>query len=189
MDRIEKYALENDVPIMQKEGILFLKDYIVKNNIKNILEIGSAIGYSACQMASTGSDVKIVTIERDELRYHEAVKNINELGYDNQIDIILADALEVEINGKFDMIFIDAAKAQYIKFFEKFKYNLSDNGVIISDNLSFHGLTEPDVVIKNRNLRQLVRKINNYKQYLLENSEFKTEFYDIGDGITVSKRN
>lgn len=97
--------------------------------------------------------------------------------------------LEVEINGKFDMIFIDAAKAQYIKFFEKFKYNLSDNGVIISDNLSFHGLTEPDVVIKNRNLRQLVRKINNYKQYLLENSEFKTEFYDIGDGITVSKRN
>ncbi|MCI9084117.1 MAG: O-methyltransferase [Bacilli bacterium] len=189
MDRLEKYALENDVPIMQKEGILFLKDYIVKNNIKNILEIGSAIGYSACQMASTDSDVKIVTIERDELRYNEAVKNINELGYNNQIDIILSDALEIEINGKFDMIFIDAAKAQYIKFFEKFKHNLSDNGVIISDNLSFHGLTEPDVVIKNRNLRGLVRKINNYREFLLENKEFNTEFIDVGDGITISKRN
>lgn len=189
MDRLEKYAVENDIPIMQKDGILFLKEYITKNNIKSILEIGSAIGYSACQMASTSSDVKVVTIERDELRYNEAVKNINELGYGAQIEIILSDALEVEIDGKFDMIFIDAAKAQYIKFFEKFKHNLKDNGVIISDNLSFHGLTEPGVVIKNRNLRGLVRKINNYRTFLLENEEFKTEFFDIGDGITVSKRN
>lgn len=189
MDRLEEYALENDIPIMQKDGISFLKDYIAENHIKRILEIGSAIGYSACQMASVSNDVEIVTVERDLNRYNEAVKNIKELGYNDQVKIFLADALEIEIDGKFDMIFIDAAKAQYIKFFEKFKSNLDDNGVIISDNLSFHGLTNPDVVIKNRNLRQLVRKINEYKSFLLENQEFKTEFFDIGDGITISKRN
>lgn len=189
MDRLEKYADENNIPIMQKDGILFLKDYIENHDVKSILEIGSAIGYSAIQMASVNKNIKIVTIERDTIRYNEAVKNISEFNLDKQINIILGDALETEISGKFDLIFIDAAKAQYIKFFEKYKSNLANGGVIISDNLSFHGLTEPDVVIKNRNLRQLVGKINKYKVFLENNSEFSTDFFDIGDGIAISKRN
>jgi len=189
MDRLEEYAEENNIPIMQKDGILFLKDYILKHNVKSILEIGSAIGYSAIQMALVNENIKIVTIERDEVRYNEAVKNISEFKLNKQIDIILGDALETEIEGKFDLIFIDAAKAQYIKFFEKYKVNLAENGVIVSDNLSFHGLTEPDVVIKNRNLRQLVGKINKYKEFLENNKEFSTEFFVIGDGVAISKRN
>lgn len=189
MDRLEDYAKENNIPIMQKDGILFLKDYILKNNVKNILEIGSAIGYSAIQMALVDENINIVTIERDEVRYNEAVKNISDFNLDKQVNIILGDALETKISGKFDLIFIDAAKAQYIKFFEKYKSNLAKNGVIISDNLSFHGLTEPDVVIKNRNLRQLVGKINKYKEFLENNKEFSTEFFDVGDGIAISKRN
>lgn len=189
MDRLEDYAKENNIPIMQKDGILFLKDYILKNNVKNILEIGSAIGYSAIQMALVDENISIVTIERDEVRYNEAVKNISDFNLDKQVNIILGDALETKISGKFDLIFIDAAKAQYIKFFEKYKSNLAKNGVIISDNLSFHGLTEPDVVIKNRNLRQLVGKINKYKEFLENNKEFSTEFFDVGDGIAISKRN
>ncbi len=189
MDRLEKYAKENKIPIMQKDGILFLKDYIAKNNVKNILEIGSAIGYSAIQMCQVNDGINVVTIEKDEIRYKEAVKNISDFNLSERINIILGDALETEINGKFDLIFIDAAKAQYIKFFEKYKSSLNLNGVIISDNLSFHGLTEPDVVIKSRNLRQLVRKIKGYKEFLENNKEFSTEFFDIGDGIAVSKRN
>jgi len=189
MDRLEQYAKENNIPIMQKDGILFLQDYIIKNNIKNILEVGSAIGYSAIQMASLDKNINIVTIERDEVRYNEAVKNIDNFNMEEQIKIILGDALETKIDGKFDLIFIDAAKAQYIKFFEKYKTNLAEKGVIISDNLSFHGLTAPDVVIKNRNLRQLVGKINKYKKFLEDNKEFSTEFFDIGDGIAISKRN
>ncbi len=189
MDRLEEYAKKNNIPIMQKDGILFLKDYIVKNNVKNILEIGSAIGYSAIQMAIINDDINIVTIERDDIRYKEAVKNINNFNLNKRINIILGDALDTKIDGKFDLIFIDAAKAQYIKFFEKYKFNLADNGVIISDNLSFHGLTNPDVIIKNRNLRQLVGKINKYKEFLENNKEFSTEFFDVGDGIAVSRRN
>lgn len=189
MDRLEQYAKENNIPIMQKDGILFLKNYIIKNNIKSILEIGSAIGYSAIQMASIDENINIVTIERDEVRYNEAIKNIDNFDLNKQIKIILGDALETNIDGKFDLIFIDAAKAQYVKFFEKYKTNLAENGVIVSDNLSFHGLTEPDVVIKNRNLRQLVGKIKKYKKFLEDNKEFSTEFFDIGDGIAISKRN
>lgn len=189
MDRLEEYAKKNKIPIMQKDGILFLQDYIRKNKVKHVLEIGSAIGYSSIQMALVDKNVKIITIERDESRYNEAIKNISEFGLKKQINVILGDALETKVDGKFDLIFIDAAKAQYIKFFEKYKVNLAINGAIISDNLSFHGLTEPNVVIKSRNLRQLVRKIKSYKEFLENNKEFSTEFLDIGDGLAISKKN
>ena len=188
MDRIEEYAKQNKIPIMQKDGILFLIDYIKNNNVKTILEIGSAIGYSAINMALIDKDIKVTTIERDEIRYNEAIKNIKRFKLENQIDIILADALEITINGKYDLIFIDAAKAQYIKFFEKYKENLNKDGVVVSDNLNFHGLTKEDVVIKNKNLRQLVKKINKYKDFLKQNNEFNTTFLEIGDGIGISKR-
>ena len=142
MDRLEKYAMENNVPIMQKDGILYLCDYIRNNNIKNILEVGSAIGYSSIMMASVKDDIRITTIEKDEERYNIAVSNIRDYGYDNQIDIYLGDASDFEFDDKFDLIFIDAAKGKNTFFFEKFKDNLSKDGTIITDNLSFHGLVE-----------------------------------------------
>jgi len=188
IEEIEKYAYENDIPIMQKVGIDFLCNFIKQNNIKRILEIGSAIGYSAIKMALVSSDIKIVTIERDKERFDLAVKNIDNLKLSNQINIRLEDALESQVDGEFDLIFIDAAKAQYIKFFNKYSTNLSKKGFIISDNMSFHGLTENVKEIKSRNLRQLVTKINKYKDFLLNNEEFNTEFYQIGDGIAISSR-
>ena len=188
LTEIEKYAKEKSIPIMQEDGIKFLEDYIKKNKIKTILEIGSAIGYSAIRMAQIDKNIKITTIERDEERYKEAIKNIDKLKLKNQITIILKDALEIEIEDKYDLIFIDAAKAQNIKFFEKYKKNLNDNGSIITDNLNFHGLTKDVENIKSKNLKALVRKINNYKDFLKNNKEFTTEFYENGDGISVSKK-
>ncbi len=188
MDRLEEYAKENNIPIMQKEGILFLTEYIQKHNVKNILEIGSAIGYSAISMAKVNKQIHITTIERDEVRYKEAIKNINDYGMNENINIILGDALETDIKGSYDLIFIDAAKAQYINFFEKYKKNLKLGGVIISDNLDFHGLTKDPEAIKSKNLRALVRKINNYREFLNKNEEFNTKFLCIGDGIAISKR-
>ena len=188
MDRLEQYAKENNIPIMQKDGITFLTNYIKENNIKTILEIGAAIGYSAINMAKIDKNIKIITIERDEKRYNEAIKNIKNFNLENQIKIILGDALETKIEGKFDLIFIDAAKAQYIKFFEKYKTNLNIDGVIISDNLNFHGLTDENIQIKSKNLRSLVKKINNYKDFLKKNNEFHTEFLNIGDGIGITKK-
>lgn len=185
---IEKYAQINDVPIMQKRGINFLCELIKDNKIKNILEIGSAIGYSSIKMALVDKNIKVTTIERDLNRYKEAVNNIKRCNLEEQINIILGDALETNIEGMYDLIFIDAAKAQYIKFFNKYKENLNKNGIILSDNMSFHGLVEEKERIKNKNLRQLVNKIKRYIVFLEENTEFKTEFYKVGDGIAVSRR-
>ena len=185
---IEEYAHENNIPIMMSDGIEFLTDYIKKNKVKRILEIGSAIGYSAIRMALVDDDINVVTIERDVLRYNEAVKNINDFDLSDRIDIRLADALECDIEGEFDLIFIDAAKAQYIKFFEKYKKNLAEDGVIISDNLSFHGMVDNIDGITNRNTKQLVGKIIKYVDFLKNNLEFDTEFISIGDGIGISKR-
>lgn len=188
LTELEEYAKENNIPIMQPEGIAFLTDYIRNNKIKTILEIGSAIGYSAIKMALIDPNIKIITIERDDDRYKLAVNNINKFKLSKQISIVHADALDIDLSTKFDLIFIDAAKAQYIKFFNKFKYNLNDHGVIISDNLDFHGLTSDVENIKSRNLRQLVKKINNYREFLINNDEFTTTIYHLGDGIAVSTK-
>lgn len=187
IQELEEYAKKYNIPIMMKDGIEFLKDYINKNNVLNILEIGTAIGYSAIQMC-LDSKAKVLTIERDVNRYNIALENINKFNLNDRINVINADALDIDVNGTYDLIFIDAAKSQSIKFFEKFKSNLNSNGVIITDNLNFHGLTHTKEKIESRNVRQLVRKINNYINFLKDNKEFVTTFLDIGDGISISKR-
>ena len=188
LEEIEKYAKEQNVPIMEKEGIEFLTKYIKDNNIKSILEIGAAIGYSAIKMASISDDIKVTTIERDSFRYNEAVKNIEYNNLNDRINIILGDALEVNIEGSYDLIFIDAAKAQSIKFFEKYSPLLKDNGTIITDNINFHGLTFSDKPAPTRNLRQLTRKIKTYLEFLENNKEYDSKYINIGDGVIVSKK-
>lgn len=186
---IKEYAKLENVPIMQDDGIEFLTTFIIKNQVKTVLEIGTAIGYSAIKMALSSPNLKIVSIERDEKRYLEAVKNIKKMQLEDRITLIFKDALDVKLEDKFDLIFIDAAKSQSIHFFEQFERNLNDRGYIVTDNLNFHGYVfKKEEEIKSKNLRALVRKIKDYHKYLEENKKFKTEFYDIGDGISVSYR-
>lgn len=186
--KMEKYADEKGVPIMEKDGITFLSEFIKLNKIKNILEIGSAIGYSAINMALADSDVNVTTIERDKDRYIKAVQNVKEMKLDDRVTLILADALEFNTSEEFDLIFIDAAKSQYLKFFNKFSGNLKDKGYIVTDNIKFHGFTFSDKSKLSRNLRQLVTKLEKYVDFLNTNKEFKTRFFDIGDGIAISRR-
>lgn len=192
MDRellqIEEYAKENYIPIMLKDGIEYLCDYIRKNNIKNILEIGSAIGYSAIKMALVSDDINVTTIEKDEERYNIAVSNIHKFNLDNRIDIILKDAKEVELTSKFDLIFIDASKGNNIYFFNKFASNLVDNGVIITDNLSFHGRVEDANLITSKNQLGIVNKIKDFINFLDNNKDFTTTYISVGDKIAISKR-
>ena len=186
---IRTYAKENNVPIMMDDGIEFLTNYIVKNKINTVLEIGTAIGYSTIMMALANPNLTVTTIERDEKRYLEALKNIKKLNLENRITLVFNDALCVNIEGKYDLIFIDAAKAQSIKFFEKFEKNLNPGGVIITDNLEFHGLVrKKEEEIESRNLRALVRKVKEYITFLKANDRYETEFLSIGDGISVSKK-
>ena len=179
------FALKNNVPIITLEGMNFLNQIIKINNVKNILEIGTAIGYSSINMA-LNSNVNIVTIERDEEMYKLAQKNINENSLQSQISVVYEDALktnELQL-GEFDLIFIDAAKAQSINFFNKFKSILTKKGIIITDNLLFHGLIDTEV--KSRDLKQLLRKIDNFNKFVVEQDDFDTYIYEIGDGMSLS---
>ena len=128
------------------------------------------------------------TIEKDIDRYKEAVSNIHKFGLDKRINIICDDALDTEISGIYDMIFIDASKGNNINFFEKYKKNLSNNGVIITDNLLFHGLVDDESLIKTKNQRGIVKKIRAFRDFLDNNLEFDTEYVLVGDGISISKR-
>ena len=188
---LENYAEENNVPIMSKRGINFLCKFIEKNDIRNILEIGTAIGYSAIKMAKVNRNIHVVSIERDQDRYIEAVKNIKKFRLDKRITLILGDALDLNVsfkNEKFDLIFIDAAKAQYIKFFTKFEKNLEDDGVIVTDNINFHGLVNEPEKIQSKNLKALVTKIQKYITFLNENNKYDTKFYKVGDGIAITAK-
>lgn len=186
--RMEKYADEKGIPIMEEEGINFLTEFIRLNKVKNILEIGSAIGYSAIRMALVDKDITVTTIERDKDRYIEAVKNIKYLELDDRITLVLTDAFDFKVKEKFDLIFIDAAKSQYLKFFNKFSPNLTKKGYIITDNIKFHGLTFSDKTKLSRNLRGLITKLETYISFLENNKDFNTRFFDIGDGIAISTR-
>ena len=188
MKELEDYAKEYNIPIMQKDGILYLCNYIKENNIKNILEIGSAIGYSAIMMAKVSKDIKVTTIEKDLERYTIAVSNIKKQELDNQINIINADAIDINLSDKYDLIFIDAAKGKNTLFFNKFKDNFSNQGTIITDNLSFHGLVEDPRLVKTKNQRGIVNKIKSYIEFLDTNKEFTTTYTKVGDTIAISKR-
>lgn len=185
---MEDYAQEKNVPIIEKKSIAFIMKYIKEHNVKNVLEIGAAIGYSAILMASSSEDVLVTTIERDEERYMECLKNVKAVGLDKKINVVFQDALEVNLSEdlKYDLIFIDAAKGQYERYFEKYKYFLKENGTIITDNLKFHGYVGKSAKIESKNLKSLVEKIENYIDFLKNNEEFDTTFYDIGDGLSVS---
>lgn len=184
---IEEYAEKENVPIMKKDSIDYLLEFIRKNNIKDVIEIGSAIGYSALKISTTGANV--TTIERDEERYKIAVENINKSNYKNKINIILSDALDVNISEKYDLIFIDAAKGKNKEFIDKFKKNLKTNGFIIIDNMDFHGLVGKSSEIKKRRLRSLIRKIESFIEYMEDQTEFKVSKINVGDGLYLLERN
>lgn len=187
--RIKEYARKENIPIMNDEGIEFLTSFIEKKGAKDILEIGTAIGYSAIMISLVNSNIHVTTIERDETRYLEALKNIKALDLEDRITLIYNDALNVELEGEYDIIFIDAAKGKNQEFFNHFEKNLKTDGYIITDNMGFHGYVEmPEDEIPSKNIKGIVKKIKDYIYFLENNMQYKTIIYKIGDGIAVTER-
>ena len=182
---MERFAKKENVPIMQKESLDYLISFIKQHDIKSVLEVGTAIGYSTILIKEVVNN--ITSIERDEERYNIAVKNV-ELSNLNIITLIKADALDITITDKFDLIFIDAAKGKNKEFLDKFKSNLNENGYIIIDNMDFHGLVGKSMTIEKRRLRSLVKKIENFIKYMEEQTEFKVTKIDKGDGLYLLER-
>ncbi|MFD3449300.1 O-methyltransferase [Microbacteriaceae bacterium 4G12] len=190
---MEQYAAEHSVPIMDPLGMEFMLQQMRLIEPKAILEIGTAIGYSAIRMAQALPDVQIVTIERHEQRYEKAKEYIKQAGLEDRISLIFGDALETfeqaRAHGQFDVIFVDAAKGQYQRFFEIYERLLRDKGVIITDNVLFHGLVVAGTeTIENRRRRSLIRKIKSYNEWLMTHSAYDTTIFPIGDGVAVSKK-
>ena len=188
---MESFAEEHKVPIMELVGIETLLQLLRMKDASKILEVGTAIGYSALRMAEALPNAEIVTIERDEERIAIAEQYINRSGDAERIILIKGDALEVcdqvAEQGPFDVIFIDAAKGQYQRFFELYAKYLQTDGMIITDNVLFKGLVA-ETEIESKRIRNLVRKINNFNHWLMEHPEYHTVILPVGDGIAISKR-
>ena len=186
LNQMREYAIENYVPIIKDDGLMLLSQVIKLANAKEVLEIGTAIGYSAINMAKLGANV--TTIERDSNMYDLAIKNIENSKLNN-INVIFGDALEqfdVLKDKRFDLIFIDAAKGQYKKFFEIYVPLLNEHGVVVCDNMIFHNSVNMDTSEMSRSLRGLVNKLKMFTEFLINNNDFDTTIYEIGDGMAVS---
>lgn len=192
IDELRAYATEHNVPIMDKISTEFVKQMIRIKDVRHILEIGTAIGYSAMHFASCHPNIKVWTIERSEEMYEQALTNIKQYDFEEQVQVVFADAsVGYELlpnNQKFDLIFIDAAKAQSKKFFEIYEPFLNEDGIIITDNILYHGFVSDIDIVRNRNVKQMVKKVQQYNQWLMNRSDFNTTLINIGDGMAISKK-
>lgn len=189
LDTIEKEALDSYVPIIRKEMQSFLKLLLAMHKPKRILEVGTAVGFSAILMAEYDPvDCEIVTIENYDKRIPIARENFVRAGKEKQITLIEGDATEVlkTLEEPFDMIFMDAAKGQYINFFEDVMRLLKKDGVLVSDNVLQDGdIIESHFVVTRRN-RTIHKRMREYLYELTHREDLVTSVLPVGDGVTVS---
>ena len=195
LKELYQIGLMNEVPIITDDSLMVVLGLMKAKNAKRILEIGTAIGYSALCFVSDDKKRIVDTIERNDVMYKEALKNIKASGLEECVNVIFSDALEVDTTNfkkEYDVIFIDAAKAQYQKFFEKYVPFLKDDGIVITDNILFHGCVEQVVFEENndlsKNVKNMAKKLDIYNNYLSTLDEYKTYYLNIGDGLAVTVR-
>ncbi len=187
---IKEKALEEHIPIIMDDSLEVIKDVLKREKPKNILEIGTATGYSAIQFAMIAiedqSEISIDTIELDELRANEAIKNINEMGLNKNINVHIGNAVEIlpTINKKYDIIFIDAAKGKYPIFLQE-AIRLSHKGsIIIADNILYKGYVMSDY--NKHKQRTAVTHLREYIKEVTENEKLETKILEVGDGLAIS---
>lgn len=182
---MEQFAKENDVPIAQPETIRFIETLIKSANAKNVLEVGAAIGYSAITLVNNGCTV--TTIERDENIIPHLHKNIEKAGYQDKITVFEGDAMEILANmeGTFDFIFLDAAKAQYLEFLPHCLRMLKQGGVLFSDNILYKGMVATDELFRRRKVT-IIRRLRKYLDELCSRDDLITSIVPIGDGAAIS---
>ncbi|MFD2992002.1 O-methyltransferase [Fictibacillus nanhaiensis] len=191
--KMEQYAKEHNVPIMDLTGMETLLSYVRLKKPKRILEVGTAIGYSAIRMALAYENAEIISIERDEERYNIAKDNVTSFHLESRITLLFGDANElqsqVENYAPYDFIFIDAAKGQYQNFFDHYSSMLSPDGIIVTDNVLFRGYVADESGLESRRLRSLVKKIRSFNEYMMQHPDYQSSILPVGDGMMVSIRN
>ncbi|MGN1300940.1 MAG: O-methyltransferase [Clostridia bacterium] len=189
IEQIKEKALNEHIPIIMDDTLEVVGQVLKEIKPNKILEIGTAVGYSAiCFSKYLTEGGRIDTIEREESRITEAKINVKDLKLEEKINIISGDAVEIlpTLNEKYDAIFIDAAKGKYPFFLKEAIRMLSDKGVIIADNILYKGYTLSDY--NKHKQRTAVRGLREYLKELEENEELETELLEVGDGLTITKR-
>ncbi len=188
-NKIKQKALENHIPIIMDDTLEKIKEIIDKENPKRILEIGTAVGYSAICFAICSKEAIIDTIELDENRANEAIENIKTLELNDRINVMLGDAVNILPNLKsgYDIIFIDAAKSKYSIFLDEGIKLVKKGGLILADNVLYKGYVMSDY--NKHKQRTAVRHLREYIKEVTENPMFETEILEIGDGLAISKIN
>ena len=182
LKELEEFAAENQVPISQPETIKLIEVLIKFGRCEKVLEVGSAIGYSAIRMIGAGAG-KVDTIELNHQAAVFAEKNFARAGFSGANDIL--PELAQNKNNKYDMIFIDAAKAQYNSFFEPCFSMLRHGGLLVSDNVLYKGMTATDDLVLHRK-RTIVKRLREYIKMLCEHESLETAVLPLGDGVALS---
>jgi len=188
LEKIKQKALEEHIPIIMDDTLEVVDRILKEVQPKRILEIGTAVGYSAmCFSEYLPADGKIDTIERDEERIAEAKVNIKNVGVEDKINIYEGDAVEIlpTLNEKYDVVFIDAAKGKYPFFLKEALRMIKSTGVILADNILYKGYVMSDY--NKHKQRTAVRNLREYIKEVTENPNIETEILEVGDGLAVSK--
>ena len=186
LGELEDFAKEYSVPISQPETMRLLEVLIRIGRIKSVLEVGCAIGYSAISMITAGCE-KIDTIELSPDAARVAKENFKKAGMEDKITLHFGDAKDVlpQMEGEYDMIFMDAAKAQYQEFFPNCMRLLKSGGVLVSDNVLYKGMTATDELVVRRKIT-IVKRLRKYLEMISSIPELETTILPIGDGVAIS---
>ncbi len=186
-NKLKENALKRHIPIIMDDTLEKIKEVLKKENPNRILEIGTAVGYSALCFARYSENAIIDTIEIDEERYNEAIQNLEKIGFKDRINLILGNAVDIipTLKNKYDIIFIDAAKSKYSIFLEEALKLINNNGLILADNVLYKGYVMSDY--NKHKQRTAVRHLREYIKEITENEKMETEILDIGDGLAITR--
>ncbi len=189
LSELREYAEENHVPIIEEECEEFYNFLINTTKPKKILELGTAIGYSAISFSMNESVERLVTVEINEDMVKIAKKNIKKSGLEDKIEIVHSDAYEylVESSDTFDFIFIDAAKGQYEKYFDEAIKLLNRDGIIVCDNVLFRGMIANQELVKRRKIT-IVKRLRKFLKDIKDDDRFYSSIVPIGDGALLIRR-
>ena len=184
---VKEKALEDHIPIIMDDTLDVIKNILEKENPKRILEIGTAVGYSASMFAKYAPNAIIDTIELNEERYNEAKINVQKIGVEDRINLYLGNAVEIlpTLNFEYDIVFIDANKGKYPVFLQEGIRLIKSEGIIIADNVLYKGYVMSDY--NKHKQRTAVRHLREYIKEAMENEMLESEILEVGDGIAITK--
>ena len=187
LEKVKKKALEDHIPIIMDDTLEVIKKILEEEKPKNILEIGTAVGYSASQFARFAPEAHIDTIELSEERVKESTENIKNIGVQNQITIFLGNAVEIlpTLNKEYDIIFIDANKGKYPIFLEEGIRLIKNKGLILADNILYKGYVLSDY--NKHKQRTAVRHLREYIAKAIEDTRLESQILEVGDGLAISR--